>query len=92
MKFEWDKNKAQLNQQKHQVGFEEAVTVFLDPLAHIFDDEWHSANEPREIIVGYSSQDRLLIVCFTEREGVVRIINSREATKRERKNHEENIL
>jgi uncharacterized DUF497 family protein len=91
MKFEWDRNKAQLNQQKHQVAFEEAITVFLDPMARIFDDEWHSVDELREIIIGYSNQNRLLIVCFTEREEAVRIISSREATKRERKKHEENI-
>jgi len=88
--FEWDENKAWLNRQKHGVEFDEAKTVFTDPLARIFDDIWHSADERRETIIGNSSQGRLLIVCFTERnEGTIRIISSREATTKERKDYEE---
>jgi uncharacterized DUF497 family protein len=89
--FEWNKNKAKANLGKHQVGFDEASTVFGDPLAKIFFDEEHSGEETREIIVGYSDQNRLLLVSFTERrQNVVRIISARVATKNERKIHEEN--
>jgi hypothetical protein len=78
------------NDQKHGVSFEEASTVFTDPLALIFDDETHSINERREIIVGHSANHRLLIVCFTERRGFIRIYSSRLTTRRERKDYEEN--
>ena len=67
LQFEWDGRKAQGNLSKHNVSFEEAQTVFLDPLACIFDDEFHSIDEVREIIIGHSSNKRLLLVCFTER-------------------------
>jgi uncharacterized protein len=53
--FEWDASKATLNLSKHRVSFDEATTVFDDPLAVIFDDLNHSSNERREIIVGHSS-------------------------------------
>jgi uncharacterized DUF497 family protein len=91
VQFEWDERKARTNLNKHGVGFHEALTVFLDPLAHIFDDEPHSVSELREIIIGHSSNGRLLLVAFTEREpGVVRIISARRATRRERDDYEEN--
>ena len=91
LRFEWDDTKAETNLSKHKVSFHEAQTVFLDPLARIFDDELHSVDELREIIIGQSSDDRLLLVSFTEREtGVVRIISARRATKRERNDYEEN--
>jgi uncharacterized DUF497 family protein len=63
--------------------------VFFDPLARIFDDPDHSAEERREIMIGYSTKPRLLLVGFTERSGRVRIVHARGATKAERKNHEE---
>ncbi len=88
MRFEWDREKAILNRNKHGVSFEEAVTVFYDPLAATFDDPEHSAEELRLITVGYSLEDRLLIVCHTERRGTVRIISARRANPRERKRHE----
>ncbi|WP_334312262.1 BrnT family toxin [Oscillatoria sp. CS-180] len=66
MKFEWDQPKAASNLQKHGVSFEEAKTVFDNPLAVIFDDETHSVDEQREIIIGYSRQNRLLLIAFTE--------------------------
>jgi uncharacterized protein len=91
MKFEWDIDKANSNKKKHGVAFEEAETVFTDPLALIFDDEWHLKSEPREIIIGHSDENRLLLVCFTERGNVTRIISAREATKTERRNYEENV-
>jgi len=90
VEFEWDEDKAAANLAKHDVSFEEAATVFADPVAVVFDDEVHSIEEHREIIVGYSAGGRLLIVCFTERPPAIRIISARRATKRERKAHEEN--
>lgn len=88
--FEWDAAKASANIKKHGVSFEEASTVFDDPIAAIFDDEDHSIEEQREIIVGHSNQNRLLIVSFTERHDKIRIISARKANKRERKDYEEN--
>ena len=90
-RFEWDNKKADSNIKKHQVGFEEAITVFGDPLAVIFDDEIHSTAELWEIIIGHSINSRLLLVCFTERHQAIRIINARLATKKERKDYEENV-
>jgi len=91
MKFQWDPNKAKANLRKHGVSFDEAVTVFKDPLALIFDDEKHSQEEHREIIIGISSLSKLLLVCFVERyETVVRIITARPATNQEKKDYEEN--
>jgi uncharacterized DUF497 family protein len=90
--FEWDEAKAQENQQKHGVSFEEAASVFANPLAAIFDDPDHSQDEVREIIVGHSDRNRVLVVSFTERGGAVRIISARVATPRERKDYEENPM
>ena len=93
LQFEWDDTKAEINLGKHNVGFEEARTVFGDPLAFIFDDEAHSINERREIIIGHSTNDRLLVVCFTEGgEGIVRILSSRPATRKERRDYESNAF
>ena len=90
-RFEWDKWKAISNEKKHGVTFDEASTVFRDPLAFIFDDEDHSEDEPREIIIGHSIGRRLVVVSFMERaEGVVRIISARPTTKKEREDYEEN--
>jgi len=91
LKFEWDSRKAASNFSKHGVAFQEALTAFADPLAHIFDDEDHSIEEQREIIVGHSAKERLLVVCFTSQQESVRIFSVRKATRRERKEHEENI-
>jgi uncharacterized DUF497 family protein len=88
LEFEWDQDKAA--SKKHGVTFEEAATVYSDPLAAIFDDAVHSEEEQREIIVGHSAKNRLLLVCFTERAEAVRIISARRATKQERKDYEEN--
>jgi uncharacterized DUF497 family protein len=90
LRFEWDVAKAAANRRKHEIGFDEASTVFSDPLAVIFDDERNSQNERREIIIGHSIKDRLLVVAFTERSSkLVRIISARKATKRERTGYEE---
>ena len=91
MRFEWDPNKAESNLQKHGVSFDEAVTVFKDPLAFIFDDTAHSEQEHREIIIGMSTVRRMLLVCFVERvENTVRIISARPATRQEVKDYEKN--
>jgi len=91
LQFEWDDAKAKANLKKHGVAFDEALSVFADPLARIFDDPDHSEDETRELIVGFSTKPRLLVVGFTERSGRVRLIHARRATKAERKRHEENI-
>ena len=91
LNFEWDRRKAASNLSKHGVSFEEALTVFADPLARIFDDEDHSIEEQREIIIGHSIKGRLLVVCFAARGESVRIFSARKVTKREHKDHEENI-
>ncbi len=92
MEFEWDESKANANLKKHGVSFEEAKTVFDNPLAVIFDDAAHSVDEQREIIIGHSRQNRLLLVAFTERFGKVRIISARLATRQEREDYEQNAL
>jgi len=89
--FEWDPAKAVENVKVHGVAFEEALTVFADPLARILDDPDHSIDEKREIIVGRSGRQRLLLVSFTERTPKVRIISARRATRGERQDYERDI-
>lgn len=89
MEFEWDDNKASSNEVKHNAAFEEAKTVFVNPLAAIFDDEEHSREERREIIIGHSYKNRLLVVSFIERLEAVRIISARKANRNERKDYED---
>ena len=89
MRFEWDARKAASNLKKHKISFDEATSVFRDPLAVIFDDEDHSADEGREIIIGHSLLNRLVLVCFTERQdGDVRIFSARKLSSKERKDYE----
>lgn len=88
MRFEWDPEKAKRNYRKHKVSFEEAVTVFYDPLSATFDDVDHSVGEQRLITVGFSSRGQLLFVSHTERGQTLRIISARPATAHERKRHE----
>ena len=84
LRFEWDNKKSVANLQRHHVSFDEASTVFDNPLAVIFDDEDHSVNEHREIIIGHSIINHLLVVSFTERtEDVIHIISARLATRLE---------
>ena len=87
--FEYDARKARENLAKHGISFEEAVTVFRDPLAKIFDDEEHSTDEQREIIIGHSARRRLLLVCFVDRPARVRLISARQVTPLEREDYEE---
>jgi uncharacterized DUF497 family protein len=88
MQFEWNREKAKENFKKHKVSFDEAMTVFYDPLSATFDDPDHSNDEERLITIGYSSRSRLLAVSHTERGKTMRIISARTATTPERKRHE----
>jgi uncharacterized protein len=89
MEFEWDEEKAAANLAKHGVSFEEAKTVFDDPLYVDFYDPDHSFDEHRYIIIGESQQRRLLIVSYAERDNVIRLISVREVTRSERETYEE---
>lgn len=89
MIYEWDPEKARRNLRKHRVSFEEAATVFLDPLAMTYPDPDRSEEEDREITIGYSTAQRLLFVAHVQRRRRTRIIHARGATRRERKQHEE---
>jgi uncharacterized DUF497 family protein len=91
VRFEWNQRKAASNFSKHGVSFDEALTVFADPLAKIFDDEDHSLDDEREIIIGDSAQGRLLLVCFWSAGDVIRIFSARRASAQEREDYEENI-
>ena len=86
--FEWDEKKSKENKRKHGVGFDEAKTVFNDPFSLTVYDPNHSAGEDRYIDLGLSSEGRLLVVSYTERDENIRLISSREATSKERRNHE----
>jgi uncharacterized DUF497 family protein len=83
LRFDWDPAKAKRNLRKHSVSFDEALT-------RIFDDAAHAAAEVREIIVGHSTQSRLLFVSFTARDNKIRLISARVATATERRDYEEN--
>lgn len=87
MKFQWNKTKAALNMSKHGVSFEEASTVFDDPLSNVVTDPDHSTDEERWIMIGTSDQNRLLVVSFTERGDASRIISAREATRKEARDY-----
>ena len=89
MRFEWDPGKAGENLRKHGVSFDEAVSVFEDPLAITFPDPDHSEEERRLVTFGYSSSSRLIVVSNTERDDTLRIVNARPATRSERKIYEE---
>ena len=92
MRFEWDENKAAGNLLKHGVSFEEAATVFGDPLSDTFDDPDHSAEERRFIIIGVSERDRMLVVAHTDDGDIVRIISARAPARREREFYEESRI
>jgi uncharacterized protein len=89
MRFEWDASKAASNAKKHKVTFEMAKTVFYDDFAVQFFDEEHSFDEERFLLLGMSSDARLLLVCHCEREDgdVIRIISARKATESEAQNY-----
>ena len=85
LNFEWDGRKAKANVAKHGVSFEEAATVFADPLSLTIPDPDHSQAEERFIILGKSHTGKLLVVVHTERGDNLRIISARRASRRERK-------
>jgi len=89
MKFEWDPKKATANVKKHGVTFQEAATIFGDPLAITFDDPDHSMSENRYITFGLSLQKRLIVVSHTERGDRTRIINARLMDRKEIRIYEE---
>jgi uncharacterized protein len=89
MQFEWDPKKAAENLRKHRVSFEEASTVFGDPLAITFPDPDHSVGERRSLTFGTSREGRLLVVNHTDRRATVRIISARRALRSERLIYEE---
>lgn len=87
--FEWDSRKAASNLKKHGVAFNEATTVFGDPLSLLMDDPKHSEDEQRFLAMGNSVQQRLLVVAFAERSPHTRIISARLATRHERNQYEQ---
>jgi uncharacterized DUF497 family protein len=89
--FEWDVEKAESNIQKHGVSFEEAATVFFDPLSLTIPDPLHSEDEGRFVTTGLSDRQRQLVVVHAERDDKVRIISARLATSCERKKYESGI-
>jgi hypothetical protein len=91
LEFEWDPSKARENARKHAVTFEEALTIFGDPLASSIHDPVPSLEEERFISVRQSDRGRLLVVAFTDREQRIRIISARVASRRERKQYEKGI-
>ena len=87
--FEFDPAKAAANLKKHGVSFDEAVTVFNDPLSSTLPDDQHSEEENRFILVGRSSKQRLLFVVYTETDSRVRLIGARLVTAAEREQYEQ---
>jgi len=91
MLFEWDPVKARENLKKHSVSFEEAGTAFEDELSITIEDPFHSLDEDRFILLGFSKKTRLLAVVHTDRHDRVRIISAGVASRKERKDYEESI-
>ena len=89
LRFLWDPRKAGSNERRHGVGFQEATTVFDDPLSVTIPDPDHSAAEQRFLLLGLSIRRRLLVVAHSERDESTRIISARRADRRERRLYEE---
>jgi uncharacterized DUF497 family protein len=89
MEFDWNPDKAVLNFEKHGISFQEAATVFNDPLSMTFPDPDHSIGESRYVIIGLSRFGELLVIAHTDREEKVRIISARKATRQEKKFYEQ---
>jgi uncharacterized DUF497 family protein len=87
--FEWDARKAGANRRKHGISFEEATTAFADPLAVLKPDPDHSVEEERYLVLGMTTQSRLVVVSFAERPPRTRLISARPATRLERQTYEE---
>lgn len=90
LSFEWDIKKAESNERKHGISFDEASTVFADALSLTIHDPLHSEDEERFVIIGGSYKNRMLTVVHTERDDSIRIISARKATKNERSYYESN--
>ncbi|MGH7233059.1 MAG: BrnT family toxin [Nitrospiraceae bacterium] len=88
LSFEWDERKARANLKKHKVGFDEATTVFTDPFSITIHDPDHSGHEQRYIDIGSSDKGRVLVVVYTERGSIIRLVSCRKATPSERKRYE----
>ena len=89
IRFEWDPAKDVSNIEKHGISFEEAATIFGDPLSITIDDPDHSTTEIRLLTLGISVQNRLIVVIHTDRAETIRLISARIATPRERRNYEQ---
>lgn len=89
IRFEWDARKAATNRRKHRVSFEEATTVFGDPLSRTVSDPDHAEVDKRFVTVGFSHRHRLLVVVHSDHGETVRIISARAATRSEREVYEE---
>lgn len=87
--FEWDEEKAKANLRKHQISFEEAMTVFMDPQSLTRPDPKHSEEEDRFLDIGRSDRTRILVVVYTERDTRIRLISCRKAEQAERRIYEE---
>jgi uncharacterized protein len=87
--FEWDSQKSRLNFKKHKVSFEEASTVFGDPLSFTINDPIHSQNEERFVTLGLSKKNRLVVVVHLDYDNRIRMISARLATIHERVSYEE---
>ena len=89
VQFTWDPGKAAANFSKHGVSFEDASTVFRNPLGTVLPDPTHSEQEQRSLIIGHSAGGSVLLVVFTETGDRIRIISARNASARERREYEE---
>lgn len=87
--FGWDNRKAQSNNRKHGITFEEASTVFGDPLSITIPDSGHSIGEDRFVTIGISINDKLIVVIHTDRDDIIRITSTRRATRHEREQYEQ---
>ncbi|WP_439239716.1 BrnT family toxin [Lonepinella sp. BR2919] len=86
--FEWDRNKAEINELKHNVSFNEAITVFYDDDALLIPDPEHSFFEERFLLLGLSLHNNTLVVVHCERDENIRIISARHATKKEKEQYQ----
>ena len=91
MLFDWDEEKAKSNLAKHGISFDEATSVFDDPLFLIFADPEHSLQEQRFLIMRESARGRLLVISYTDRKDITRLISARPATRKERKAYESEL-
>jgi len=88
--FVWNSEKYQINIQKHNIAFEEAASVILDPFTEYYSDDDHLDDEDRFIAIGYSGKLRLLVVChcLRDNDSTFRLISARKATNVEREAYE----